>query len=64
MKTRVPGAPIIIWVLSAVPLTGVCALSVAVTEKEKEPTAVGVPDTDPSDPTVSPGGTVPVACQV
>ena len=53
-----------IWVGSGGPLTGVCALSVAVTENAYEPMVVGVPDTVPSLPSVSPGGSVPLALQV
>ena len=41
-------------------VTGVGALSVAVTVNEKEPVAVGVPVSGPSMPTVKPGGSVPL----
>jgi len=46
------------------PVVGVCALSVAVTENEKEPAWDGVPDTVPSVPSTNPGGSVPVFCHV
>ena len=52
------------WVASGGELFGVCALSVAVTEKENEPACIGVPATVPSLPNVRPGGKVPVGFQV
>jgi len=50
---------ITIWVASGDALIAVCAVSVAVTEKAKVPGIVGVPVTDPSLPTLSPGGGLP-----
>jgi hypothetical protein len=50
---------ITIWSVSGGALITVCGLSVAVTEKEKVPVIVGVPVTDPSLPTLSPGGGLP-----
>ena len=47
-------------VASGAEATGGCALSVAVTKNENEPTWVGVPATVPLLPTVSPGGSVPL----
>jgi hypothetical protein len=63
-KTSWFGAPTMIWVASGTEAWGACALSVAVTEKAKVPAVVGVPDTEPSEPKASPGGTVPDAFQV
>ena len=54
-----PGV-LILTVNCCEPVPGVGALSVAVTVNEKEPTVVGVPDSDPSLPTVKPGGGVPL----
>ena len=53
-----------ICVASGGPLAGVCALSVAVTENGNEPIWVGVPDTVPSLPRMSPGGSAPLARHV
>lgn len=53
-----------ICVASDGPLAGFCALSVAVTENGYEPIWVGVPDTVPSLPSMSPGGSAPLACHV
>ena len=64
MRASAGGLLTMICVASGGPLTGVCALSVAVTENEYEPTWVGVPDTVPSLPSMSPGGSAPLACHV
>ena len=63
-KVNVAGVLIMICVASGAELLGCGALSVAVTEKANVPTCVGVPDTMPSLPNVSPGGSVPLAVQV
>jgi hypothetical protein len=48
-----------ITVTGRLPVSGVCALSVAVTVKANEPTLVGVPESDPSLPSIRPGGRAP-----
>ena len=55
---RRPGV-LIVTAKGCEPLAGGCALSVAVTVKTKEPAAVGVPVSEPSAPSVRPGGTAP-----
>ena len=42
------------------PVPGVEALSVAVTVNGKEPAVLGIPESDPSLPTVIPGGGTPL----
>jgi len=64
LRASAGGLLMTICVASGGPLAGVCALSVAVTENGNEPTWVGVPDTVPSLPSMSPGGSVPLACHV
>ena len=63
MSTKAGAALIMTWTERVGPFTGVCALSVGVTENENVPTWVGVPDKRPSVLSVSPGGSVPVAAQ-
>ena len=53
-----------IWVANGGEVTGVWALSVAVTVNGKGPATEGVPDTDPLAANVKPGGNVPVAFHV
>ena len=59
MRTSGSGLLTTIRVASGGPLTGGCALSVAMIENEYEPLLVGVPDRAPPGSTVSPGGSVP-----
>src|SRR5579863_1758558 len=63
-KVSWAGVLMVIWVADGGPLTGVCALSVAVTENLNVPALVGVPDTVPSLANTSPGGSTPLACHV
>jgi hypothetical protein len=64
LRASTEGLLMTICVASGGPLAGFCALSVAVTENENEPIWVGVPDTVPSLPSMSPGGSAPLACHV
>jgi hypothetical protein len=50
---------LIVTVKGCEPVPGVCALSVAVTVKANGPTAVGVPESVPSEASVSPPGRAP-----
>jgi hypothetical protein len=64
LSVSVGGLLMTICLVSGGLLTGVCALSVALTDNKNEPTWVGVPDTVPSLPSMSPGGSAPLACHV